>query len=323
MTRSTLLITGFLKCGTTSLAKYLSDHPSISTPIAKELYYFIDASSKLTSMQSVISKLSFGAEVSSFDGRSFDEFFSPNHDTKYIMDATPFYYSQKVALEYAEKNPSAKIIFMVREPAKRLLSSYRFFQNMYQEYPISTFEEFVSALLSDGDKRDKYRNRIDKEFFRELFDDELDMGCYADHIDKWVNVIGRDRIFVGSLEKMNQDPISFLKSVCFFLNLDPGVYENYRFEPFMQSYAVRFPALQKFGRWLGREDPMSYDTISRYQNPFHRIPFHNLRARLEAVYKYIQHVEPNKLVDDNSLTRVRSYYRQFNDEMNEKYGTQY
>lgn len=159
-----LLIVGFLKCGTTSLAKYLSDHPDVASPVAKELYYLIDPHSNLVSMQPVIGKLSFGK--TGIDGRipKYADFFSEIFEKKYAMDATPFYYSQQRALKYAENNPDTKIIFMMRSPEKRILSSFRFFQSMYQEYPASSFSEFVDALLGGEEQKKNYRKRIKKAF---------------------------------------------------------------------------------------------------------------------------------------------------------------
>lgn len=318
-----LLIVGFLKCGTTSLARHLSDHPDIASPIAKELYYLIDPTSKLVSMQPVIGKLSFGEPETNRKDARFIDFFPNTAGKKYAMDATPFYYSQRCALRYAEKNPDTKVIFMMRSPDRRVLSSFRFFQSMYQEYPDSSFSEFVDAILDNGERKAGYRKKIKKEFFRELFDDELEMGCYKDHISKWMNAIGGERVFLGTMEKLRDDPEDFMSMVCDFLGINRTFYHDYSFSPYMQSYQVRFPLLQKLGRKLGKEDPMRYDSISRFQSPFHRLSTPVLRRGLESVYRVFQH-RPASLDDERDpLGRLTAYYSGANVALRDRYGIDY
>lgn len=318
-----LLIVGFLKCGTTSLAKYLSDHPDVASPVAKELYYLIDPHSNLVSMQPVIGKLSFGK--TGIDGRipKYADFFSEIFEKKYAMDATPFYYSQQRALKYAENNPDTKIIFMMRSPEKRILSSFRFFQSMYQEYPASSFSEFVDALLGGEEQKKNYRKRIKKAFFRELFDDELKMGSYKNHIEKWVSAIGRERIFLGTMEELRDNSFGFMERICRFLQIDQNYYMEYDFSPYMQSYQVRFPILQKIGRRFGKEDPMRYDTISRFQSPFHRLSIPGLRNGLDRIYRRLQHMHVLNANEMESLEKLAAHYEPFNAELRENFGIDY
>src|SRR4051812_36912141 len=93
-----LLIVGFVKCGTTSLAKYLTDHPQVAAPVAKELYYLIDEDSDLQSMQPIINTLAFGRNAKGAGG--YIDFFPDTAGCRYALDATPFYYSQQAALDY-------------------------------------------------------------------------------------------------------------------------------------------------------------------------------------------------------------------------------
>jgi hypothetical protein len=308
-----LLIVGFLKCGTTSLSRYLSHHPEIATPLAKELYYFVDEGSSLVSMQNVVNKVAFGKETTS-ETIEFHEYFSERAEKKYLMDATPFSYSQQSAIEFMKNHPRGKVIFMLRDPAKRLLSSFRFFQGMYQEYPKSSFNEFTNALLDIEGARVPYRERIAKEFFKELFDSEVDMGCYVKHIRRWKKELSPDQIFVGTMEQLRDEPREMMENLCEFLDISTTCYGDFEFRPFMQSYEVRFSWLQKLGRKLGKEDPMRFDRISQFQNPFHRIPINGIRTRLESLYKSVQH--SNKEDDfTQSFALLDTIYRDANSEL--------
>lgn len=317
-----LLLVGFVKCGTTSLAKYLTDHPQIAAPVAKELYVLIDEGSGLRSMQPIIDSLTFGTPEKATD-REYIEFFHDRVGCRYALDATPFYYSQETALQYAQSHPDVRILFMLRDPAQRLYSSFQYFQNVFQEYPCGTFEVFAEALLDHSALRNRYRQNIKKPFFQKLFDDELDMGNYERHISRWLEKIDEKRIFIGKLEDMNTAPVDFMKSVCRFLDIDGDMYEGYQFRSYMQSYRVRLPMLQAWARRVGREDPIRYDRMREYQSPFHRIPVRWLRNALDDMYGKIQRKETPKDIGAGTLQRLAEYYEPANTRLKQKYGVDY
>jgi hypothetical protein len=223
-----LLLVGFVKCGTTSLSMHLAAHPDISTPAIKELYHLIDGSSPLTSMRPAVNRQTGDERLPNPSARSYSEHF-PIENRRYALDATPWYYSQEVALRYATCNPGVKTIFMLRDPVRRIVSSYRFFQGMLQEYPAGSFTEFVEALLDKYDTQSGYRMRIRKDFFRYAFDCELDMGCYERHISKWRSAIGEKRVFIGKMEDLRDDPKRLMIRLCSFLDLDPVIYSEFDF----------------------------------------------------------------------------------------------
>jgi len=272
-------------------------------------------------MQNVINKLAFNRDVKS-DGIAFEDYFPERSDARYLMEATPFSYSQQAALSYAKDHPGARVIFMLRDPSKRLLSSFRFFQGMYQEFPVSTFDEFVNALLDIGGTREAYRARIPKPFFRSLFDSEVEMGYYARHIRRWTTVLGPEQVYVGTMERLRDEANTVMAEICTFLELPSTCYDDYEFKPFMQSYKVKYSWAQKIGRKFGKEDPMRFDRISQFQNPFHRIPWKALRLRLEAAYKHIQH-EEKKENFSVSMTLLDNVYRSANVELAKEFGIDY
>jgi len=318
-----LLLVGFVKCGTTSLAKYLSDHPAVAQPVAKELYHLIDDGSALRSMQPIIGDLAFGEHGAPDGNRSYLDFFPDRDGCQYGIDATPFYYSQNTALDYAGQHPGVRVIFLVRRPEDRLASSFQYFQNVFQEYPKGSFSEFAEALLDNGPLRARYRALIKKDFFRTLFDDELEMGNYARHIQRWTDRIGADRIFVGQAETMRDSPVAFMKELCEFLGIEQTIYDSYEFRSYMKSYGVRLPRLQTMARRLGGEDPIRYDRMAEFQSPFHRLPIKWLRVLLEAAYERLQHKAGAKPVALDASKRLRTYYAASNALLYERHGIDY
>lgn len=304
-----LFIAGFYRCGTTSLSKYLVHHPDICVPLVKEVYYFLDSTSPFNSMGRALFRtlgLSDGTRKLSYDFASFVEDY---RGQPYILDATPCYYAQNVALEYACSNPDMKVIFMTRKPEERLFSSFRFFRNVYQEYPSTTYSEFVRALMGNQETREAYRCTISKPFFRALFDIELDMGRYETHLDRWVETLGRSRVFIGRLDDMRNDPRRFMHEVCAFLELDPAVYDTYDFKRYMKSFDVRAPLFQQLLRKIFKEDPMRYNQIEEYNSQFHSIKNEFARNLFSKLYISLQIQDSNRDTLDSKLgAKLVEYY---------------
>ncbi len=313
-----LLIAGFYKCGTTSLSKYLSEHHDICVPFAKELYHYIDRGSPFSSMNGVVQSKK---EWSQGD---ISEQYAHNRGEKYYLDATPCYYSQNRAIEYA-KESGAKVIFIIRNPADRLLSSFRFFKNVYQEYPESSYEDFISSLFDNGNKKRRYLDKIKKDFFKEIFNLELETGCYESHITRWINVVGKENVYIETLEQMSADPLDVMNKICKFLDISPEVYANYAFQAYMCSYEVRLPFIQRLGREIFKEDPDRYAQLSKYHSNFHAIKNNTLKKSIDSIYNHLLvKQEKDKYKLPVSLTeRVREFYSDTNRRLLEKYQIDY
>lgn len=320
MPDANLLLVGFVKCGTTSLSMHLAAHPDISTPAIKELYHLIDSSSPLASMRPAVSRQTGDERLPNLSTRSYSEHF-PIENRRYALDATPWYYSQEVALRYASCNPGVKTIFMLRDPVKRIVSSYRFFQGMLQEYPTGSFTDFVEALLDKDNTKSQYRMRIRKDFFKYAFDSELDMGCYERHISKWLSAVGEKRVFIGKMEDLRDDPKRMMIRLCSFLDLDPVIYSEFDFAAYFQSYNVRFGFLQKIGRRLAREDPMRYDRLGQSHTPFHPIAGHRTRRLFERVYRILQ--ERQDRIEPRAIDLLAEFYRPHNVRLRERFSIDY
>jgi len=107
-----LIIIGAQKCGTTSLHSYLSKHPEVSMSEPKELNFFIDRPAPHSTWDNGVDwyKARFDASK------------------KVRGDASPNYTASPafpgVAPRMAELVPDAKLIFMVRDPIKRMRSQW-------------------------------------------------------------------------------------------------------------------------------------------------------------------------------------------------------
>ena len=307
MIQPNLFIAGFAKCGTTSVAVHFSHHPEIAVPEVKELYHHIDDHS---SMRSYHDKLSWA-----MNGKQLT-------DSRYVLDATPFYFCQEKAFRHCVRNSDTKVIFMIREPLSRLESSFRFFGEMYREYPDSSFEDFVTALLQH-DKGEKFKSMMANDFFKELFDLELETGNYMMHIERWLSALGPSRVHVSSVERLKSDPVDVMRAVCNFLEIDDSIYDDYEFAVFMKSYNVRSRTIQRLLRKIGGEDFMEYNNLDTYQNPFHFIKPRTLRSFLGKLLRVVQDRE-NRYQLPIALSReLALHYESSNQELFDSFGIDY
>jgi hypothetical protein len=282
MPQPNLLLAGFVKCGTTSLAKYLGHHPAVLVPVANELYYLIDRDSPLASTRAAIGRMRSAAHSINGHPCGYPDYFPVRNGERYALDATPHYYPQTAALDYARADPDVKVVFMIRDPVARLVSSYRSIHGMLQEYPPASFERFVDTLLDANAKCNAYRRRIRRAYFRYLFDVELDMGCYERHFARWRSAIGRERMFIGTMEEFREVPGVLMRRLCRFLGLDPATYDAFDFAP-----EARFNRVMDQAAWvaldgscrniqIGRAPDLDHRTLARLYDFY--LP-HNRRLR--------------------------------------------
>ena len=104
----TYIIIGAMKCGTTSLHRYLSTHPQISTSEKKELNFFITEKDFAKGIQWYASQ--FDATYS-VRGES-----SPNYTKSHIFPGVPKRMYSVV--------PDCKLIYIARNPIERAISHY-------------------------------------------------------------------------------------------------------------------------------------------------------------------------------------------------------
>jgi hypothetical protein len=112
-----LFIIGAPKCGTTSLANYLNEHPKIKLGSDKEPHYFnFDMKNRYVN------------SITDYHAIYKD------HDCKYLLDASVWYYYSEVAIrEIVNYNPEAKFIYMVRDPVSLFYSLHQELLNTYEE----------------------------------------------------------------------------------------------------------------------------------------------------------------------------------------------
>jgi hypothetical protein len=122
------VIIGAMKCGTTSLHYYLDLHPDIFMSREKELSFF-------------------GREERWSRGVGWYESQFPDHGATVYGESSPVYTAypefENVPERMASIIPSAKLVYLVRDPIARIVSEYRF--RCSRRWETRTFGEAVMA----------------------------------------------------------------------------------------------------------------------------------------------------------------------------------
>tara|TARA_B100001250_G_scaffold236480_1_gene203113 strand:- start:103 stop:1005 length:903 start_codon:yes stop_codon:yes gene_type:complete len=116
------IISGFPKCGTTSLHYYLAEHPEIFMPKQKELHFFTN---KILSKQIAGKgdKIALKTHVRNF--KEYSKFFSTEKNYKSVGETSPSYINYpELFNEIKNTLSNPKIIVLVRDPIKRAYSNY-------------------------------------------------------------------------------------------------------------------------------------------------------------------------------------------------------
>lgn len=189
------LILGAQKSGTTSLFAWMAEHPEIEPASTKEIHYF---------------------------NRNFDEGedWYRSHFPRTVDlhaknaitgEATPVYLFHPKCPERAYAlNPDARLIVILRDPARR---AYSQFQHMRRVGQLTG--DFRSAM-------DLERPWLNQPFGQVPFRPNLlRRGLYADQIERWCGPFPRAQMRVLIAEEMFREPARHLAEVVEFLGRTP------------------------------------------------------------------------------------------------------
>lgn len=193
MTLPTFLIAGAQKCGTTSLAGALREHPEIFMTKRKELHFFDRHYDR-------------GLEW-------YERHFTPEPQHRQFGEATPAYMFDKDARSrLAQTLPEAKIVIILRDPVSRAYSHYWHKRRLGDE-PLTSFEDAVAA---EPERMASNRVRVRNGY------SYITRGYYMDQIEPMVEAHGRDRVHVLLLDDLTADRVGTLRTLLEFLEVDPG-----------------------------------------------------------------------------------------------------
>jgi len=213
------LVIGSMRCGTTSLYRYLHAHPgAFLTP--KELEFFTDHFSE-----------GLDWYKAQFDGASPDQL---------LGEATADYFARPTAVErIAETVPDAKLIVSMRDPVKRAWSHYWLLRERgLESRPVQqALADELDAVATHGD----YAEGI-------LY---LSHSMYARHLRYLRDRFPDDQIYVSIFERMIAEPHESYRAVCDFVGLDTDTVPDIVGRPVNAYVQFRSLALRGLAKRVG------------------------------------------------------------------------
>lgn len=231
-------ICGAAKSGTTSLWQYLQQHPSIYLPPEienKEPGYF----SSLRPLNDIHSYLSLfeNADKSQVTGEASGAYLTSPDSAKWISTAVP----------------DAKIIIMLRNPADRAYSLYKWMTAAGYEF-ITTFEEALEIESKNRINNERFKSNNPEYYYNYLY---FHSGLYSNQVKRYLDYFPRNQLHFIIFEEFLENTPEEVNKVYRFLGvedrLEPGIkvynkgvgVRSVKLQFVLKQYVAKLPILNK------------------------------------------------------------------------------
>jgi hypothetical protein len=203
-----LFIVGAPKSATTSLYKYLDEHPNVFCCRPKEPKFF---SSKYNNFphngpgdKDKIDKLTIK------DKKEYFKLFKNSHEEKIIAEgSTDYLYFKQTAYDIKKESPNAKIIIMLRNPIQRAFSAYKHLRRDMRE------------TLSFRKGLNIEEERIKKNYGFIWY--YKSVGMYYSQVKTYLDVFGDEQVKIILFEDFKENTRVILNEILLFLELDNNI----------------------------------------------------------------------------------------------------
>jgi hypothetical protein len=201
-------IVGAARSGTTSLDRYLSQHPEIFITSRKDAHFFASEHFPCTGPGDEVMKRKV-----MLDKAEYAQLFAGVTGEKAVGESSAFYLCLPGTAErIAQAVPDAKIIMMLRDPADRAYSAYMLLIRDGRE--TFSFEEGLSR-----EEERKQQGFEPMWWYKEL-------GLYYSQVKRYLEVFGTERVKVLLYEEFYADPGQALREIFAFLGVREDVNIN-------------------------------------------------------------------------------------------------
>lgn len=216
------VIIGAMRCGTTSMARYLSAHPDVFIGKKKEVHFF--------DFEYELGNEWYRKQFDLADGETA------------IGEATPNYLYHPLAVErMAEVIPDARLIVLLRNPVDRAYSHY--WHNRERSRETLDFEAAIEAEPE----------RLRSDTYRPGWSAYLDKGRYLEQLERALRFYPRESLHVAIFEEFRADPLPVFARICDFLGVDtsfvpPNLGE--KVNPYVKFRSLRLRNAARRMPWL-------------------------------------------------------------------------
>lgn len=248
-----VLIIGASKSGTTSLFRYLSQHPDFYPPMIKEIHYFdINFHEKIRWYRAHFPTKATRNIVRKIFNRPFCS-----------GEATPYYLYHPHAPERASQVvPNAKLIVMLRNPIERAFSDYQHtkrdgFEPLGFMEAIEEEQERLSEEIKQLQANEFYYSKGHQKF------SYLSRGIYVDQLQSWMTYYSDSQFLIIKSEDFFKNPKKIMQTVFRYLRLPD--FENLQFPVFNQNiYSAMDEKTRNYlSKFFRPHNKKLYDLIGR------------------------------------------------------------
>lgn len=248
-------IIGAPKCGTTSMAYWLDQHPDICVSRPKESKFF---TSEYAPWE--------------YESNYLRNYFRHYEGEKILVDANPMLMLPPFVPERIAKHCSiteTRFVAMVREPIERMFSHWMMDVNMVPGRAHKTFERTVEKNLEVFDRRNfEFEGELPFNRHGGLMTlAQVEYGLYYDQIKRYMDIFGEENVLVVPLSDLDPDPSMTFDLVCNFFGV-PGAGVNFvkrnvcgEINPKKQELMEMFPILEE-AECIYREQVIGLSSIT-------------------------------------------------------------
>lgn len=203
------IIIGAQRAGTTSLFKYMCQHPNLVSPLGKEIHFFDLNYEK---------GLSWYRSRFPVKNRSFLPEIRKARNDLITGEASPYYIFHPLVPERIKRHfPEIKLIVLLRNPVDRAYSHYDHQRRQGRES--LSFEEAIEKEESrlSGEKEKIHEKENYSSFAYRRFS-YIKRGEYANQLESWFDLFPREQILVIWSEEFFSEPQAKLNSAFTFIN---------------------------------------------------------------------------------------------------------
>jgi hypothetical protein len=213
------MIIGGQRCGTTSLYRYVAQHPAVAPAILNKGLHYFDTN--------------FGRGAiwyrSHFPSGPYKAFVRRRRHVPHVVtgEGSPYYVFHPLAPQrIAEAVPRVRAILVMRDPVSRAQSQYQ--HELARGFETLPFEE---ALEREDERLDgeEQRMRDDPRYysFSHQHHSYVARGRYLDQIQRWLRFFPRERLLILEARDLFTDPDATFRTVLRFLDLEEMSLDSY------------------------------------------------------------------------------------------------
>lgn len=224
-----LMIVGTQKSGTSSLLRYLAQHPAIYTHPQPEMTFFLQDHEYTRGYES-----------------AFAKYFSQcTEDKKLIAKNVMVMHSPEIMQRIYQHNPEIHLVVLLREPVARAYSAYWWARRRGWEN-IKTFEEALTAEEA----------RLKEDWFKWRQCGYRHNSTYYPHVKNLISRFGENHVHCILTDELKENPQSVCQRLFKLLNIQPD------FEPLAQERhnQAAMPRSEKFSflftQFLSSHNPL-------------------------------------------------------------------